>query len=396
MIEVSAPEFNAPPVVRVVRASALRIWGITPTERLRRSFARAGIDDVADAAAPLPSGPAIVVRADYVLDEALVCALVRRRRVVLVDRDVAVAAHVGPQAAARVAAALQTGQPSRDDAFAGLERVDAADLVGADNQALRKREPPLLMSIQAQSPRQIEWQLFRAAYKGITDVVTKWVWPRPAFWVTRWCAERAISPNEVTIASCVAMFAALALFWAGWFEVGLIVAWTMTFLDTVDGKLARVTLASSRVGHVFDHGMDLLHPPFWWFAWWRGLDETAESAPVLYDSLWIVVIGYVLGRLLEGVFLLVFKFESHAWQPVDSLFRQIIARRNPNLLLLSIAALFARPDLGLIAVAVWTLVSSGFQVVRLLQAFIARNAGRSPQSWLSSDHASTALSRYAG
>jgi phosphatidylglycerophosphate synthase len=51
----------------------------------------------------------------------------------------------------------------------------------------------------------------------------------------------------------------------------------MTFLDTVDGKLARVTLTSSRIGDVLDHGLDLLHPPFWYLAWGIGL---ATAMPV--------------------------------------------------------------------------------------------------------------------
>ena len=40
-------------------------------------------------------------------------------------------------------------------------------------------------------------------------------------------------------------------------------------LDTVDGKLARCTITSSGWGNVFDHGVDLIHPPFWWWAWAR-------------------------------------------------------------------------------------------------------------------------------
>ena len=47
--------------------------------------------------------------------------------------------------------------------------------------------------------------------------------------------------------------------------------WLMTFLDTVDGKLARVTVTSSRIGDVLDHGLDIIHPPLWYIAWGVGL-----------------------------------------------------------------------------------------------------------------------------
>jgi phosphatidylglycerophosphate synthase len=155
----------------------------------------------------------------------------------------------------------------------------------------------------------------------------------------------------------------------------------MTFLDTVDGKLARVTLTSSKIGNVLDHGIDLIHPPFWYWAYWRGADAVAPGA-TLDAAMWVVIVGYVVGRLLEGVFLALFKFEIHAWRPADSLFRQITARRNPNLILLSASVLVGRPDAGLVAVAVWTILSTVFHVVRIVQGIVARAVGRPPVSWL--------------
>ena len=112
--------------------------------------------------------------------------------------------------------------------------------------------------------------------------MTKWLWPWPAFWVTRWCAARGISANMVTAASLVLAILAMGLFARGYFGAGLVAAWLMTFLDTVDGKLARVTLTSSRIGNVFDHGIDLLHPPFWYVAWDMGL-----ALDIALDSRWI-------------------------------------------------------------------------------------------------------------
>ncbi len=54
--------------------------------------------------------------------------------------------------------------------------------------------------------------------------------------------------------------------------------WLMTFLDTVDGKLARVTVTSSRLGDVLDHGLDIIHPPLWYIAWGVGLTTAINAA----------------------------------------------------------------------------------------------------------------------
>ena len=45
--------------------------------------------------------------------------------------------------------------------------------------------------------------MYMESYKGVTDVVTKHVWPIPALHVTRFCARLGISPNMVTLVSFI-------------------------------------------------------------------------------------------------------------------------------------------------------------------------------------------------
>jgi len=257
----------------------------------------------------------------------------------------------------------------------GLRGVGPRELASGYIAALRKYEPAYLYPARPESAREVEARTFEAAYKGSTDLVTKWLWPRPARAVTRWLAVRAVQPNTVTVASWALAIAAGWLFAVGSFGPGLVLAWLMTFLDTVDGKLARVTMRSSQFGHVLDHSLDLLHPPFWWFAWGWGI-----GAPFAPET-WIVVGGYLVGRLEEGIFLLAFRIEIHCWRPIDGLFRTITARRNPNLLLLSVGTLGGRPDLGLAMVALWTVASLGFHAVRIAQALAERARGREVRPW---------------
>jgi phosphatidylglycerophosphate synthase len=165
------------------------------------------------------------------------------------------------------------------------------------------------------------------------------------------------------------------LFWKGAFILGLICGWLMTFLDTVDGKLARVTLTSTPFGNVLDHSLDLIHPPFWYLAWSLGATGSVNTAAM------VVIVGYLVGRLLEGVFILTFKIETHCWRPIDALFRTITARRNPNMLLLSVGAIGGRPDLGLLMVAIWTVVSLVFHSERIMQALWERSRGTRITSW---------------
>jgi phosphatidylglycerophosphate synthase len=284
-----------------------------------------------------------------------------------------VAAHGEAQA---FAAALAAGQVPE-----GAARLRAEELVPAYNVALRKREAPLLARLSREALPAVERRMFGGSYKGVTDVVTKYLWPRPAQAVTKLCAVLGLAPNRVTALGAVLTVAAFWLFWRGEFGWGLACAWGMTFLDTVDGKLARVTLTSSKVGNAFDHGIDLIHPPFWWWAWIVGVQQGPYPLDNAYLVLVVTVGGYVAQRVQEGLFLARHKLEIHIWRRFDSWFRLFTARRNPNLVILTLATLAGRPDLGIEWVAIWTAVSFVVHAVQLVQAEGARRRGR-VESWM--------------
>jgi phosphatidylglycerophosphate synthase len=362
--------------VTVGEATA-RIWGMTSTQRLSRIYRRVGLVE-----ATAPSGSdVVVVDAGWVFDESLIRALAGRPNVALVDDAGRVVAYNLPRdRAAAGMAALAEGK-DLSAVLGDAPRLTAMELGSAYNSELRKREPPVLERLTPDTVDAVEKRLFKGSYKGVTDLVTKYVWPAPARVVTRWCALAKLTPNMVTFASFLMVLAAFYLFWTGHYGWGLVCAWIMTFLDTVDGKLARVTLTSSKWGNVFDHSIDLIHPPFWWWAWYAGLvvlGFTVPNGPLL---LGIIVGGYVAQRVEEGIFLALFKVEMHAWRPFDSFFRLITARRNPNLLFLTATTLVGRPDVGFMLVAAWTAICLVVHAAQILQALVAPKG--SVTSWLS-------------
>jgi hypothetical protein len=180
-----------------------------------------------------------------------------------------VAAHVDGGAARAAVAALR-GETAAT-AIPGAKVCSASSLSSVYVKKLLKAAPPMVVPVRSERRALLERYLFDGAYKGVTDLVTKWVWPAPARQVVRLCARLGIRPNAVTTTSLVLVLTVIALFAGAHFGVGLLLAWTMTFLDTVDGKLARVTVSSTPAGHYFDHVMDLIHPPFWYIAWGYGV-----------------------------------------------------------------------------------------------------------------------------
>lgn len=369
---------------RVVGECAVSLWGLSQFERLRRQLAAAGVADVAAAdQGPPPRGTVVLLRADWLFEQRTIDDLVAASAV-MVERDgAAVAAHVPCGAYADALARLRGARP---DVPPGIVVRTVEELSPAFNEQLRKAEPARLLPVRAAHRAALERYLFDGSYKGVTDIVTKWLWPAPARGVVRLCARLGVSPNAVTFSSVALVVAATWLFWQGYYWPGLVLGWLMTFFDTVDGKLARVTVQSTTIGHFLDKITDLVHPPIWYIAWGYGLEAHGGPPGAAFANLYAAILaGYVAGRLIEAAFkLLLGNFAIYTWRPVDAWVRLVIARRNPNLVLLTVALAAGRPDVGLYAVAAWTVVSTVYLAVLLSQGAFLRLTRGPLQSWLQS------------
>jgi len=376
-------------VAVVLGDSAVRLWGLTPAERLARQLRAERIRTApADLSALGPNATVLLLRGDCLYDARVIRGLAKSRDALLeVEVDghpMPVGAHVRARRAAAARDALQGASPRAE--ATGIATVSLADVAKGYEAGLKKLDRPYVVPMAEERLRALERLTFSGAYKGVTDLVTKFVWPAPAQCVTRWCANVGMTPNQVTGLSLVLVIVAGALFARGEFGWGLVAGWIMTFLDTVDGKLARVTITSTKLGNVFDHGIDLIHPPLWYFAWGMGLGlAPAGIAGIpLMSIYWAILVGYIGGRLCEGAFqLFIARFSIFTWRPFDSWFRLIAARRNPNMIMLTVSLALGRPDLGLLTVAVWTVASTLLLLARLLCAAAAKVSGRAIRSWLS-------------
>jgi len=362
------------------------LWGLSSRQRLERTLKNMNVDSWLDHPDAAPAGDSILLlRGDYLYDERLIQNLIRKPgtvlQIVTEDGKRAIAAHIAAPDALQVLDSLNGNTSCEFPPSLSFETPQT--LASIYLKELRKIDSPYLLPITGQNRAELEKRLFFGSYKGVTDLVTKWVWPRPAQVATRFCAHKGITPNQVTSLSLVLVIIAGLLFYHGFFTLGLAAAWTMTFLDTVDGKLARVTVNSSTFGNLFDHAIDLISPPFWYLIWGLGLESWHPGIPVsMKASIWLIFIGYIAGRLAEGIFKQFLEPSGiFCWRPIDSYFRLITGRRNPNLILLTLALLAGRPDLGLFAVALWTIASSIFLVVRLIMGFCERLSKGPLRSW---------------
>lgn len=370
-------------VTYIVGDSETKLWGMSGRSRLERMLSATKQVTLAEESSQLATANAVLLlRADYLFDARVLHALltINQQMLLVTSLDkVPVAILTDGNRAAAMCEVLNGNQQIPDN----LPQRTLEDLPIAVQQNLKKKDPPYVLPILHTNQAELEAELFAASYKGVTDLVTKWVWPQPALLATRQCVRFGLLPNHVTFVSLILAILAGVAFWYGMFGIGLIMAWLMTFLDTVDGKLARVTLTSSKIGDVLDHGLDIIHPPLWYLAWGVGLIATTTPLANLELLVWLMFIGYIGGRMCEGAFqFLLASFDIFIWRKIDSFHRLITARRNPNLILLTAGWAAGRPDIGFISVVVWHLLSTLFLMYRLLVAWRERSQGTTLRSWM--------------
>ena len=369
--------------------SPVQIWGLTSQQRIERVLINNAVSCIPNDFDSLSDSDSVMIlRGDYLFDDRLVKYLAATPNITLQlnenQQEVTVAAHVPASYAKQAYSIIEKKGVS--DSLPEIQGQTLTTLSISFQEKLLKFEPPFVLPITADRQRELEQRLFDWSYKGVTDLVTKWVWPRPACSIVRHCVRLNISPNRVTLIGLLLAIFAGVFFAYGHYALGLLAGWLMTFLDTVDGKLARVTVTSSKFGHYFDHLIDLVHPPIWYIMWGLGLSSgQLDSLGFPLSTLsYLIVIGYIAGRLVEGAFqVFLGRFGIFCWQPIDAYFRLITARRNPNMLFLTLSYLIGRPDWGLLAVVFWTVVTSLFLVIRLFMAGYVRSIKGSLKSWLS-------------
>jgi phosphatidylglycerophosphate synthase len=232
---------------------------------------------------------------------------------------------------------------------------------------LRRDLPPYAFRIGDEASRaRIERFIFDSNYKGSTDFMTKWVYPPVVWRMLQPLTQRRIHPNVVTFIGMAACFAAVPFFALGMWIPGLLLAYVMSVLDSVDGKLARVTFQSSEQGDVLDHGVDIVHPPFWYWAWGWALSGGDVSSGVFQASMWMSVF-YIFDRVMERLFTASTGKSIHGYSVFDARMRTFISRRNVNLALFTLALPFGLAVQAFYVIVGWQAASALFHLSRVVR-----------------------------
>jgi phosphatidylglycerophosphate synthase len=278
----------------------------------------------------------------------------------------------------RVEPGRVNGQPiDSADLYALAEKWVAAQIVRPYAQEefngfirkLRRTIPYYMFRIETdEKAAKVEKFMFWSNYKGSTDFFTRYVYP-PLVWVSVGPLARArVHPNTVTIFSIILALGAIPIWaigepWSFW--TGFAMAYGMSVLDSVDGKLARLTFTDSRLGNFLDHGLDMVHPPFWYLSWAYGIGLASLGwGSTLGIATILVMVFYVVDRLILKVYPTYFQRAFHTHSKLDGRMRTFIARRNITLPMFILGYALGLATEAFYLIVAWQILTAAYHGVR--------------------------------
>ena len=260
----------------------------------------------------------IVIAADLLIDQRLLAWLTSQTT----DVRLSLSAGEQPETAAYLRA-KSLDAPSAETAH--IEVVAAASLP-AYWEAMHGEVPFHLRRIATDLDAEEGWRILLDHIQRRTqELPARYFDPFFENLLVRRLAPTAITANQVTLATTVLGFLVAALYFTGWLRIGVLLAILVEVLDGVDGKLARITWTTSKVGEL-EHILDFFFENSWWLALGRFLSASGSSFA------WPAAFLMVTFDLADNI---VYSIADVGWgrsvdnaTPFLSAFRLVAGRRN--------------------------------------------------------------------
>jgi hypothetical protein len=374
-------------------AAGWRLWGMSLVERLVREAARRGISRAVVLAEATSEARAL--RADlsrlFDIDVAFVApdeaagAVPADGSVLVVDGDAVyddrvldhlLAAGAGHAVVdGEVSAAHLTVDALRDGGTVTAEHVVSPQDLGDYVADLRLTMVPFLERVRDGADlRRLDRLLFHRTFKGVIDAVARYGYYHFVRFTTRWLSRTSISPNLLTLLSILGIWAAIPCFATGRIGLGIASAWAGVILDSVDGKLARLTVNLSDAMGAIEHAAAMPGLGLWFVAlgWHLSQGQLFTPTPASV-ACWLLVATFLADKVLSGTFKKLFGCELFDARPLDAAFHLIAARRNIHLLILTVGAALGAVDAAFEWMTVGMVASFAFHALRF--AWIAATGG---------------------
>jgi len=168
--------------IYILNDTTVSLWGLSGKERLNRMLRKyAELEIIEDTSLLLIDSNILLLRADFLFDSRLfvpMFALPEGSAISANGLQEIVAVATRTDFAEQIVAELLGESESERLGTMPVQRPK--NLVHANDPRLLKYDPAEILAISEENKAVLENELFDVFYKGITDFVTKWLWPLPA------------------------------------------------------------------------------------------------------------------------------------------------------------------------------------------------------------------------
>jgi len=302
-------ELNAIARILVIKPSALALpLPLKPVGKdvdYRDAPGRGVREMLCDARADL-SDNFVVVAGDYLVDQRLLEWIATQPRDVMLD--------AGNGAGAGVARLSKTALDASDLRAAGVSTVAVSSLP-TYWEGMHGEVPLHLHRVTNGTEAEAAWKiLLDYVQRRTLELPARYFDPIFENFLVRRLAGTQITANQVTLITTLLGFGVAALYFAGWLRAGVLLAILVEVLDGVDGKLARVTRTTSRLGEL-EHIADFFY----------------ENACYLALGFHFSANGYAHAWLVAGLMILFDLTDTLAYAAMDVWWGLSLDNANPAL-----------------------------------------------------------------
>jgi len=207
--------------------------------------------------------------------------------------------------------------------------------------------------------------LIESASKGRNDLLATYVNKPIENYIVGKIANTRITPNQITLLTNIIAYVSTFLFFKGYLLFATLLTFVVSFMDGVDGKLARVKIASSHIGEM-EHAFDFLFEHSWYIALGYFLSKIYGIPAILLCAFILIFDGF--SYYCEEAFGKAIKDRPLAdYGRIEQTFRKFDGRRNSYIIFILIGILINKPFWSLVAISIWSFVSSVFYCLRTMK-----------------------------
>ncbi len=230
---------------------------------------------------------------------------------------------------------------------------------------LRGEVRPFVIAVRSAADRAAAWRLLLdGVQKRTLDLPGRYFDTPFENALVRLLAPTRVTPNQITAVTTVVAGVTGVLFLHGWLRVGLALALLVGILDGVDGKLARLKLATSRMG-TLEHVTDFFYENFWYLALATYLSEAGGGIGLWHAGLVLSACDFLDNLVYLGVRLRTGRMLDEL-SPFDRRFRAVAGRRNVYVMIFAAGFLSAHATGAFVAASCWAAITVAVHAARLV------------------------------